>query len=811
MASKNTGRKLKRKKPIWVRRVKQAFAFGTILFLGAFATLFVMFLLKLREAEEAIQTPENQDVMEAVTRPPTRVVTADNVELFRISAEHRIAIKDLKEIPLHVRSAMMAAEDHRFYDHPGVDNVSLMRAFFSIFKEGRVSQGGSTITMQLAKLLYSGNERSLKRKIQDIAYAYAIEKYKTKDQILLLYLNKVYFGEGAHGIGAAAKVYLNKSVKDLTASDAALLARCVRLPSRYNPMKDLKLEEKETDAQYVKRWTAEAKAEPGELPSLRNRNVVLRIMREEGMLNEKQYDRALSEVPKLNANPPRTTALYTAGYGQHFVDDVINTIKRDMPELDLKTGGYLIQTTIDSKLQKLAEKVTRDVVRQERHNKVNQGAFVAMDSDGKILCEVGGVNYHRNQFNIITQGSRQPGSAFKAFVYATALQQGVISGPETTLSNERIYIHNEGSKPWSPENSSPRENAPTYSADVAFAWSINRPAIHLLQDTGINNVIQYAHENFGFKSKLQPYLPLAIGASDVKPIEMLEGYSVFANGGDRVKPYAISRIVSPAGEVIKQYQPQKFTGMLSPNVVAVMDELMYSVVNSSYGTGMLARPVPNARGKTGTTNNARDAWFCGYADGVVGVGWVGNEQIVNGVATPMPMSSATYGGTITVKIWTGVMKSARERFGHVAKVQPPATVAAAVPPVKRSHDDEVKPPIDEPISKPVDDEPPPDDVIVKPPDQQNPPPVTDPAELERQRQEAERVAEQERQRALERERERERQRQEEAERRANSDSVTIEVCAESGQPANMYCPETVTRTFLKSRAPRRPCKIHGPG
>ncbi len=807
MASKNTARKIKRKKPIWVRRFKQAFAFGTILFLGAFASLFVMFLLKLREAEEAIQTPEFQDRMEAVSRPPSRVVTADGVELFRISAEHRIAINDLHEIPPHVRNAMLAAEDHRFYQHPGVDNVSLMRAFFSIFKEGRVSQGGSTITMQLAKLLYSGNERSLKRKIQDIAYAYAIEKYKTKDQILLLYLNKVYFGESAHGIAAAAKVYLNKSLKDLTASDAALLARCVRLPSRYNPMKDLEGKEEESDAAYVKRWTAQAKEGPEELASLRNRNVILGVMRQEGMINETQYDRALKDIPKLNSNPPQTTARY-ASFGRHLVDDVLNTIKRDLPELDLKTGGYLIQTTIDSKLQKLAEQVTRDVVRDHRGYKVNQGAFVAMDTDGRILCEVGGVDYKRNQYNIITQGLRQPGSAFKAIVYATALQQGVIAGPETYLSNAPIFVHNFGSKPWSPKNASPRENAGGYNTEVAFAMSVNRPAIHLLQDTGINTVIQYASQNFGIKSKLEPYLPLAIGASAVRPIEMLEAYSVFANGGDRVKPYAISRIVSPAGEVVKQYQPQKFTGMISPGVVATMDSLMASVVNSSFGTGAWARRVPNARGKTGTTNDARDAWFCGYADGVVGIGWVGNEQMVSGKPTPVPMASSAYGGTITVKIWTGVMKSARERFGSAIKVQPPETVAAAVPPVRRRNRDElVQPAPEEPVSKPVVDELPVNGET-KPPVAPEFPPTVDLAEVEKQREEAQKLADQ---RALERERERQKRREQEAERRAAPDSVTMEVCAESGQPANIYCPETVTRTFQRGRAPNRSCRIHGPG
>jgi penicillin-binding protein 1A len=353
----------------------------------------------------------------------------------------------------------LAAEDKRFYEHPGVDNVGLMRAFFSIFKEGRVSQGGSTITMQMAKRLFSGNERSLKRKIQDIAYAYAIEKYKTKDQILLLYLNEVYFGETAHGIAAASQVYFGKNYKKLTASDAALLARCVRLPSKYNPIKDLK-------------------------GSIANRDVVLRIMKEEGMLDQKQYARALAEVPKINPHPPKTTAKYTAGFGKHLVDSILEQVRADNPELDLKTGGYLIESTVDSKLQKLAEKEARSVVKNFAYFKVNEAAFVAMNSDGKILCEVGGVNYARNQYNIITKGLRQPGSSFKAIVYAVGLQQGVISGPDSYLSNAHYYVRDPWTgKVWDPKNASPRENAPGYDVRSAFKLSVNRPAIHLRSTT----------------------------------------------------------------------------------------------------------------------------------------------------------------------------------------------------------------------------------------------------------------------------------------------------------------------------------------
>ena len=790
MAAQKQGRATQRKKPIWVRRLKQAAAFGTIVFLGAFITLFVMFLLKLREAEELLQTPDFQDRMEAVSRPPTRIVTADNVELYRISNEFRIPIKDLDEIPPHVRNAILAAEDKRFYEHPGVDNVGLMRAFFSIFKEGRVSQGGSTITMQMAKRLFSGNEKSLKRKIQDIAYAYAIEKYKTKDQILLLYLNQVYFGETAHGIAAASKVYFGKDFKKLSVSDAALLARCVRLPSRYNPIKDLK-------------------------GSMENRDVILRIMRDEGMLDTKKYEAALAEKPKINPSPPKTTAKYAAGYGKHFVDSVLEQLRKDAPELDLKDGGYLIETTIDSKLQKLAEQVARETVKEFAYYKVNQAAFVAMNSEGKILCEVGGVNYAKNQYNKITKGLRQPGSSFKAIVYAVGLQQGAITGPDSYLSNARYReVNPYNGKVWDPKNASPRENASGYSVLDAFKMSVNRPAIHLLREIGPRTVVQYARDSFGIQSELAPYLPLAIGSSAVKPIEMLEAYSVFMLRGDRVKPYAISRIVSPAGEVVKQYQPQRFTGVMSFGVCETMDQLLRAVVTN--GTGYPnANMVPNARGKTGTTNDARDAWFDGYADGIVGVGWAGNEQLqkINGrmVATPIPMNGSAYGGVITAKMWGRIMKVARERFGETLPQSAPSTIASAVPPVRHTDPDSelVKPPQDDqPISKPVDETAPPPDETTTIPD--SVPPITPLDDIERRAREEEKRQEEAKKRELAREEARERRRREQEERE-RSNSVTLEVCADSGMLATMYCPETVTRTFPKNRAPNRSCRLHGPG
>ncbi|AIE86955.1 penicillin-binding protein, 1A family [Fimbriimonas ginsengisoli Gsoil 348] len=675
-----------------------AIAFLAIVFFGAFITLFVMFFSAIKEAEAQAGTIEEKFV--EVARPPTRILTADGVELYRVSEENRIPLK-LAEIPDHVKNAIIAAEDKRFYQHNGVDEQSLLRAFVSVFKQGHVGQGGSTLTMQLAKRLYNGNEKSFRRKLQDIAFAYVMEReVASKNRILELYLNQVYFGEGAHGIGAAARTYLSKNVKDLTISDAALLARCVRSPSRENPIKDPK-------------------------GSLENRDVVLHIMHDEHMITDSEYDKALAEVPKLNPHPPETTAAYSAGYAMHFVQHVLQTLQEDDPTLDLKGGGYTIYTTIDSHLQRLAEKTVQRIVEENRRMKINQGAFMAMDRDGHILCEVGGVSYKRTQYNIISQGHLQPGSGFKPFVYATALREGTI-GMGDYLSNAPIRLPNGSGGYWEPKNSSPRENASGYSLEDALALSVNRPAIWTILKVTPRVVADTARDAFGFRTKLEAYPPLALGATAVSPLEMAEGYSTFMLRGDRVRPYPLAKIVGPDGEVKKEYTPQKFGGVFDPRVCEDIDTLLRAVVQK--GTGTAAQDVPDARGKTGTTNDAKDAWFTGYSDGVLGVAWVGNQKIVKGKWTVLPMADRVFGGTTAIHIWRAVIKEARQRYGHRMEPDntPPVAQDDTVPAL---HEKKEKPPritdADMPAGTPVDD---PNAGKAKPPEHTIPPaPVVNPA------------------------------------------------------------------------------------
>jgi penicillin-binding protein 1A len=758
--------------------MKLAFAFGAVVFFGAFIFLFFMFFSAIKEAEAQMPTLEEKFV--EVARPPSRILSADGVEFFRISKENRIPLK-LAEIPDHVKNAIIAAEDKRFYQHNGVDEQGLLRAFVSVFKDGHVTQGGSTITMQLAKRLYNGNERSFKRKMQDIAFAYVMEReVANKNRILELYLNQVYFGEGAHGIGAAARTYFGKTVKQLTISDAALLARCVRVPVRENPIKNIKV-------------------------AMQNRDVVLKIMRDEHMISDSDYEKALAEKPKVNAHPPSTTAFYTAGYGQHFVQHVLQTIENENLGIDLKRGGYTVYTTIDSELQKLAEKTVQHIVSINNGRKINQGAFMAMDRDGKILCEVGGVSFKKTQYNVISQGHLQPGSGFKPFVYATALREGVISMGEY-LSNAPLTVPGPRQGTWkSFKNASPNENAPGYSLETALALSVNRPALHTIIKVGPRTVADTARTAFGFRTKLDPVIPLALGSTAVSPLEMAEGYSVFMLKGDRVRPYPIQKIVDADGTLVKEFYPEKFTSVFDPRVCEDMDTLLRMVVE--HGTGTAALPVPNARGKTGTTNNAKDAWFTGYADGVLGVAWVGNQKNVKGQWTELPMASSVYGGTTAALIWRDVIKRAREKYGkQIQPIQPVAVAArdeGSVPPLREKP--EKAPPSIGPDDFPagVPDESP-DPKPKKRADEPKPAGVTPPIPPDTITNDPDDLGTVEADKVDPPKPKPKRERRQE-------ETVQVEICADSGQLATAYCPETVTRTFPRGQAPRRSCRIHRPG
>ncbi|HZH97535.1 MAG TPA: transglycosylase domain-containing protein, partial [Fimbriimonadaceae bacterium] len=471
--------------------------------------VLVKFGISLFHASKTIENlPEKMAQLRA---EPSKIFSADGKLLYTSSEQYRLPV-ELGEVPPKLRDAVLVAEDKRFYEHQGVDPVGIGRALFNLGKKG----GGSTLTMQLSKQLYTSTERSLDRKLNDIALAVMMERRMTKDEIFQLYLNQVYFGSGAYGIKAAAEVFFGKSLDALTLGESALLARCVRLPSTQNPLTN-----------------PEA--------ALANRDVVLALLRNEGKISEKEYESALREKLRLKPNPKVTQAkIHAAPYA---VQHVLQVLRETRPDIDLNEGGYRIDTTINAEIQEDAEQAVQSLVRRYRRGKVNWGAFLLMDRQGRILAEVGGADYKLNQFNVVSMGKRQPGSAFKPFVYATALANGDLD-PDESLSNERHTWRIPGGKPWTPENSNGKYSG-RMSVEYAFKHSVNVPAVHVIDKTGPDHVVAYASQVFGFKSRLDPVLPLALGSSAVSPLEMAQAYSVFQSGGDRATPFIISRIQGP--------------------------------------------------------------------------------------------------------------------------------------------------------------------------------------------------------------------------------------------------------------------------
>ncbi len=702
---------------------------------------------------------------------PSTIVSADGKVLFEAQEEYREPIADLKEdhVGKWVVPATLAAEDRRFYEHEGVDWWGVGRAVATNFKEGRAAQGASTITMQLAKRLYTSPERSFNRKVKDMALAVQIEQKMTKDEILRLYLNQVFYGSGAYGVGAAAQTYFGKELKKLTLAEAALLARIVRRPSDENPWVDLD-------------------------QAVENRNVVLKTMLVDGKITQAEYDGAVAEVPRLK--PRRFASGSHIRNSPYFVRYVIDTLKRELPEIDLSLGGYRVETTLDTELDAFAQAKVREVVKKYRRQKLTTGAFVLMDDEGKILAMAGGIDYDRNEYNVIYQGRRQPGSAFKPFVYAAALSTGAI-GPRDTISNEQLTIEvgNGRFKKW-PKG----KHGGSVSVRTAIAASYNPAAAHVCEMVTPHVAANYARDVFGFRSPLDPVISLVLGSSAVTPLEMAQAYSVFMNYGDRARPFGIKRVIGPNGEVVKEWEPDVQRGVLDPSVCASMDEFLRAVVTG--GTATKARVIEDARGKTGTTSDNRDAWFCGYTNNLVGIGWVGNEQLVNGRWVYPPMQSSAFGGTITVEIWTGVMKEAIKKYGSKRSHRPedlrPLTPTTAEPePVEPPIDDVTggEPPAIEPDTLPPGVEPPgPGETI--PADRvptENPSGIPRPAGGPPRAEEPAPTP----------------QPPNRPPRNAESGLVSVEICADSGQIANRYCPETVTRRLPRGEAPKGRCSMHG--
>jgi len=612
------------------KRVKTFLALLALLLLSAVAIALIAFVVIFVQVSRAL--PSLAEIGNFKPSEGTRIYYKDGALMAVLATENRVPVK-LEAISKHLIDATIACEDKRFYEHTGVDIYGVARAIYRNLTGGDLTaQGASTITQQLARNISElglTREKILRRKVAEAILAMKMEQYYTKDEILELYLNQIYYGNGAYGAEAAARAYFHKSAKELTVGEAAMLAGIPQRPSLY--------------------------AENAEA-AYRRRDWVLDRMVETGKITPQERDRARAQRLTMYRAEPRGNRILSAPY---FVNYVVRQLIHGTEEKpgfgpDFVYSGLQIYTTLDSRIQSAAEQVLREGIRKYGRS-TNQGALICLDPrTGYIRAMVGGVDYKRDQYNIVIQGHRQPGSSFKPIVYTAAIDTGVC-----TLNK---YYHDDpyfkgmrAGNTWFPKNYGGKRYG-TVSVLTAIKRSINTIAVKVAMETGLRTVVDYAHR-LGITTDIDLYPTLALGASAVRPIDLCSAYSVFANGGKRALPMSILRVVDTKGEVVTENGVQIVDTGLKPETVAAMNLALQEVV--LHGTGTAAAKVPNAHGKTGTTNDNRDSWFAGYTPELTTVIWVGNEQRnrKGKVVKYLTMPGAT-GGAVCAPIWRDFMLKA---------------------------------------------------------------------------------------------------------------------------------------------------------
>lgn len=513
----------------------------------------------------------------------------------------------LHEMSPYIPEAVVAIEDRRFYSHFGIDPIGLSRAMVTNVLGGHFSQGGSTLTQQLAKNLFLTPDRTLERKVQEVLLALWLEHKHSKDQILEMYLNRVYFGSGAYGVEAASRRYFGKSARDVSLSEAALLAGLLKAPSRLSPARDPK--------------AAEERAQ-----------LVLAAMRQEGKISDKEYKVALS------APATRAPSYWTGS--ENYVAD---TVMEELPDLigDVR-GDIVIDTTVDLTLQKLAEQSIRRLI-DESGKKLNvtQGVLVSIDNSGAVRAMVGGYDYSTSQFDRASEARRQPGSAFKPFVYMAALEAG--RTPDSVRNDAPIRIGK-----WTPDNYGGKYYGKVTLA-TALAKSLNSVAAQLTMEVGPDAVVEAAHR-MGIQSELQSNTSIALGTSEVTPLELTAAYVPFANGGYKPDIHFIRRVTTAGGKVLYENNGGSAPRVLKADIVGMMNSMMTGTVE--VGTAKKAAFNWPSAGKTGTSQNSRDAWFVGYTANLTTGVWFGNDD-------GSPMKKVT-GGALPAQAWHEFMVAAHE-------------------------------------------------------------------------------------------------------------------------------------------------------
>jgi len=595
----------KKKKSGKSRRPKRSLI-GRLAYWSAVAGLWLVIGVVGTVAYVGAHLPPIQS-LEIPKRPPTiRMLDVTGREFAR-RGDMAGEVLSLKEMPPYVPKAFVAIEDRRFYDHFGVDPLGIARAAIANVLHRGVAQGGSTLTQQLAKNLFLTQERTLTRKLQEALLAIWLEQKFTKAQILELYLNRVYFGAGAYGIEQASQRYFGKSAKQINVAEAALLAGLVKSPSRLAPTRDYNAAEKRA-------------------------RIVLAAMSELNFISAANEKQAL-------ASPPRVVAQANGGSGNYVADWVMDAVNDSIGHVE---EDVVVQTTIDSVLQTEAEKAVAAEFAKTAKGGASQTALVSMSPDGAVRALIGGRDYADSQFNRAVTAKRQPGSAFKPFVYLTALERGLT--PDTVRTDGPIKI-----KGWQPENYEHKYLGPV-TLTQALALSLNTVSVRLTMEVTPMAVIRTAHR-LGISSKLEPNASISLGTSEVSPLELTGAYATFANGGYAVMPHVIERISTTAGKVLYAHREQSLGRIVDARYIGMMNQMMQETL--TIGTARKAElPGWPAAGKTGTSQDFRDAWFVGYTAHLVTAVWLGNDDNT-------PMKKVT-GGSLPVEIWSRYMRDAHQ-------------------------------------------------------------------------------------------------------------------------------------------------------
>jgi penicillin-binding protein 1A len=546
------------------------------------------------------------------------------------------AIVSLDQVPRNLSNAFIAIEDRKFYRHWGLNVFAIARAVFEDVMARRIVRGASTITQQLARNLFLTQEQTLTRKIKEAILAIRIERHYTKDEILAMYLNQIYFGEGAYGVASASRKYFGKDVSDLSLAESAMLAGIPRNPSAYSPTRSL------------------AKAEQRE-------GLVLQSMVEMDMITAAEAAQAKNDTIVI-------APAERAEVGAYFTEYVRRILERKYGAEALYREGLRVYTTIDLSLQELAERAVEGNLRamekrlrytprdttglhtaaQATKTDYIQGALIALDPEtGYIRAMVGGRDFLDSQWNRATQAPRQPGSAFKIFVYTAAVDNGMTTCD--MVMDDPIIMMNPDSTEWRPENFDEQFRGPV-SVREALARSINIPAIKVSDQIGQETVIRYARR-MGIKSDLKPYRSIALGTFEVNLLELTSAVGVLATGGIRAEPIAISRIEARDGRTLEENPPRR-SEAISAQTAYIMTSILQSVVNEGTGQSIRARGVTRTlAGKTGTTDEYGDAWFVGFSPDLAAGVWVGFDE-------RRSMGKKETGARVALPIWVDFMTGA---------------------------------------------------------------------------------------------------------------------------------------------------------